>query len=81
MDDLVTVDAFIQQVWDVEGVKIEVKQKEGTIEHLVRPYKYKLSDQEILALLQEKIKIDDTKFYLVINFENEYTKNSVSEEY
>lgn len=48
---------------------------------LVRPYKYKLSDQEILALLQEKIKIDDTKFYLVINFENEYTKNSVSEEY
>lgn len=48
---------------------------------LVRPYKYKLSDQEILALLQEKIKIDNTKFYLVINFENEYTKNSVSEEY
>ena len=56
MDDLVTVDAFIQQVWDVEGVKIEVKPKEGYIEHLVRPYKYdRLPDDETVDDLKARI--------------------------
>ena len=56
MDDLVTVDTFIQQVWDVEGVKIEVKQKEGSIEHLVRPYKYdRLPDDATVDDLKARI--------------------------
>lgn len=37
MDELVTVDEFIKQVWEVEGVKVVVRQD---INHLVRPYKY-----------------------------------------
>ena len=37
MDELVTVDEFIKQVWEVEGVKVTVIQD---IDHLVRPYNY-----------------------------------------
>lgn len=37
MDELVTVDEFIKQVWEVEGVKVTVRQD---IDHLVRPYNY-----------------------------------------
>ena len=37
MDELVTVDEFIKQVWEVEGVKVTVTQD---IDHLVRPYNY-----------------------------------------
>ena len=56
MDDLVTVDAFIQKVWDVEGVKIEVKPEEGSIEHLVRPYKYdRLPDDATVDDLKARI--------------------------
>ena len=40
MNNLVTIDTFIQQVWNIEGVKIEIEVEEGTIGHLVRPYKY-----------------------------------------
>lgn len=38
MEKLVTVDEFIKQVWEVEGVKVTVRQD---INHLVRPYNYK----------------------------------------
>ena len=37
MDELVTVDEFIKQVWEVEGVKVTVRQD---IDNLVRPYNY-----------------------------------------
>ena len=37
MDELVTVDEFIKQVWEVKGVKVIVRQD---IDHLVRPYNY-----------------------------------------
>lgn len=37
MDELVTVDEFIKQVWEVEGIKVTVRQD---IDHLVRPYNY-----------------------------------------
>ena len=40
MQDLVTMDEFIQQVWDVEHVRIELKPRPGTVEHLVRSYDY-----------------------------------------
>ena len=39
-DELVTMETFIQQVWEIEGVKIELTPKNGAIEHLVRPYNY-----------------------------------------
>lgn len=39
--ELVTMETFIQQVWEIEGVKIELRPKNGqSIPHLVRPYNY-----------------------------------------
>lgn len=53
MDKLVTVDELIKQVWEVEGVKIAVKQD---IDHLVRPYNYeRLSDGATVADLNARI--------------------------
>lgn len=40
MDELVTMEEFIEQVWQIEGVKIELKPRDGSVEHLVRPYNY-----------------------------------------
>ena len=40
IDELVTMETFVQQVWEIEGVKIELKPKNGAIKHLVRPYNY-----------------------------------------
>lgn len=40
MDDLVTIEEFKKQVWDIEHVKVDINLKEGGVEHLVRPYKY-----------------------------------------
>ena len=40
MDELVTMKEFIEQVWQIEGVKIELKPRDGAVEHLVRPYNY-----------------------------------------
>ena len=37
MDELVTMKEFIEQVWQIEGVKIELKPRDGAVEHLVRP--------------------------------------------
>ena len=39
MNELVTVDEFIKQVLEVEGVKVTVRQD---IDHLVRPYNYEI---------------------------------------
>lgn len=36
---LVTIEEFIQQVWDVDGVKVEIKVPSYP-NRLVRPYKY-----------------------------------------
>ena len=53
MDTLVTVDEFIKQVWEVENVKITVKQD---INHLVRPYNYeRLPDDATIDDLEERI--------------------------
>lgn len=70
MDDLVTIDTFIHQVWNVEGVKVEVKQKEGSIEHLVRPYKYdRLSDDATVDDLRVRINECLNKpFIIFMNF-------------
>lgn len=38
--ELVTMETFIQQVWEIEGVKIKLAPRDGAIEHLVRPYDY-----------------------------------------
>ena len=35
MNELVTVEKFIKQVWKVEGVKVTIRQD---IDYLVRPY-------------------------------------------
>ena len=40
MNELVTMKEFIEQVWQIEGVKIELKPRDGAVEHLVRPYNY-----------------------------------------
>ena len=40
MNELVTMEEFIEQVWQIEGVKIELKPRDGAVEHLVRPYNY-----------------------------------------
>ena len=40
MDELVTMEAFVEQVWQIAGVKIELKPRDGSVEHLVRPYSY-----------------------------------------
>lgn len=45
-DELVTMETFKEQVWEVEGVRIELKPREGAVEHLVRPYKYKRLDDD-----------------------------------
>lgn len=56
MNDLVTINTFMQQVWDVEGVMVLVKPKEGTIEHLVRPYNYdRLPDDACVDDLNNRI--------------------------
>lgn len=40
MDELVTMETFVEQVWQTEGVRIELKPRNGAVEHLVRPYNY-----------------------------------------
>lgn len=40
MNKLVTIEEFINQVWEVEHIKIRITKKEGYIEHLVRPYNF-----------------------------------------
>ena len=56
MNDLVTIDTFIQQVWDVEGIKIDIKPQDGCVEHLVRAYDYdRLPDEATVDDLKDRI--------------------------
>jgi len=56
MENLVTIEEFKEQVWNTEGVKIDIKLKEGAIEHLVRPYNYeKLPDNATVDDLKKRI--------------------------
>lgn len=69
MDDLVTVDTFMQQVWDIEGVKIEVKPKEGFVERLVKSYKYdRLPDDATVEDLKARINECLKPFIFFMNF-------------
>lgn len=53
MNELVTIEEFINQVWEVEHVKIRITKREGYIEHLVRSYNFKP--------LPETATVDDLK--------------------
>ena len=56
MERLVDIDTFIKQVWEIEGVKIELRPKNGAIKHLVREYKYeRLSDDATVDDLYSRI--------------------------
>lgn len=56
MDNLVTIEEFKQQVWNIEGVKINLKPREGCVEHLVRPYNYeRLPDNATVDDLKKRI--------------------------
>lgn len=69
MNNLVTINEFIQQVWDIEGVKIEIKPKDGITEHLVRPYNYdRLPDDATVDDLKARInKCINKPFIYIIN--------------
>ncbi len=55
MDDLVTLEEFKKQVWDVEGVKITISFTDGE-ERLVRPYNYsRLPDNATVDDLKKRI--------------------------
>ena len=56
VEELVTIETFIQQVWKVEGVKIKLVPTSGAIEHLVRPYNYpRLPDDATVDDLKARI--------------------------
>lgn len=40
MNRLVTIEEFKQQVWDVEGVRIDIKPRDGQTETLVTSYNF-----------------------------------------
>lgn len=49
---------------------------------LVRPYKFELSDEQILRAIQEGVKEEGKVLYFVINFDNVYMDvNHINEEY
>lgn len=52
-DELVTIETLVQQVWEIEGVKIELIPRNGTVDHLVRPYNY--------SRLPDNATVDDLK--------------------
>lgn len=55
-NELVTIEEFKKQVWEVEGIKINIELKENGIEHLVRPYNYKrLPDDATVDDLKRRI--------------------------
>lgn len=56
MEELVTIDTFIQQILEIEDVKIEIEIEEGAVTHLVRPYNYsRLSDDADVDELRFRI--------------------------
>ncbi|MDE5546604.1 MAG: cation diffusion facilitator family transporter [Anaeroplasmataceae bacterium] len=48
---------------------------------LVRPYKFEYSDEQILRMLQDKFKEEETKYYFVIDFDYSFNDNENNEEY
>lgn len=49
---------------------------------LVRPYKFELTDEQILRALQEKVKSDEKKYYFVVNFDYGFVDaDNINEEY
>lgn len=54
----VTIEEFKKQVWEVEGVKITVEKREGTIDHLVKSYDYeRLPSDATVNDLMERINL------------------------
>ena len=54
-EDLVTREAFIQQVYDVEGIKINLTSRDGN-NYMVRPYNFsKLPDDATVNDLMLRI--------------------------
>jgi hypothetical protein len=55
-NELVDIETFIQQVWDIEGVKIRVKV--NGVKHLVRPYTYeRLPDDATVDDLNKRVNL------------------------
>ena len=48
---------------------------------LVRPYKFELTDEQILRSLQEKFSNEEKKYYFVIDFDYSFYDNKNNEEY
>ncbi len=70
MYNLVTINEFIQQVWDIEGIKIEIKHKDGNTDRLVRPYNYdRLPDDATVDDLKARINkcINEPFIYMINN--------------
>lgn len=57
MDGLVTIEKFKKQVWDIEGVKINVRKTDPKYpDRLVRPYNYeRLPDDATVDDLRARI--------------------------
>lgn len=56
MRELVTLETFVQQVYDVEGIKIEVRARDGEISRMVRAYTYtRLPDDATVDELRNRI--------------------------
>ena len=69
MDELVTMETFVEQVWQTEGVRIELKPRNGAVEHLVRPYNYpRLPDDATVDDL--KVRLDECVNKPFITFMN-----------
>lgn len=68
-NELVTMETFVQQVWEIEGVKIELTPRKGAVEHLVRPYNYtRLPDNATVDDLKARInECVNTPFISFIN--------------
>lgn len=68
--ELVTIEEFKKQVWDIEGVKIDITT--NNIEHLVRPYNFKrLPDDATVDDLKERINICINKPFMYLLVEGE----------
>ena len=49
---------------------------------LVRPYKFELTDEQILRSIQEKVKSEEKKYYFVVNFDYGFVDaDNINEEY
>lgn len=54
--NLVTTEQLKQQIWEKEGVKIEIRKPEGSLDRLVRSYDFeRLPDDATVSDLQERI--------------------------